>query len=88
MIILLFTMNLLPTMAQDSCTKAAGNAATILDSALILLQSGNTDGATTLITTARDMLATCVPDNDNESHPTAQKLHRIGVDFHGEQSTS
>jgi hypothetical protein len=58
-IILMLSMLSIPTQAQDSCDTAATNATAILDSAIALLQAGNTVGATTLITTARDSLATC-----------------------------
>ncbi|MDQ7024660.1 MAG: DUF4397 domain-containing protein [Anaerolineae bacterium] len=58
-IFLLLNVGILPTTAQETCDTAAANATVILDTALTLLQTGNVDGATTLISTARDSLATC-----------------------------
>jgi hypothetical protein len=64
-IILMLSMLSIPTQAQEACDTAASNATAILDSALALLQAGNTVGATTLITTARDSLATCTASGAN-----------------------
>ena len=59
-IVLIFSMLLIPATAQEDCDTAAANATLILDSALTLLEAGNVDGAKTLVTTARNSLATCI----------------------------
>lgn len=74
----LLSLGVLPSSAQEPCDTAAANATVILDSALALLQTGNVDGATTLITSARDILATCTasgtdttPVESTETTPTS-----------------